>query len=101
MRMSSVRSSQDTYKGVAVSVLVSVEPDLDVDLAAVQLLEGEARHLLPHGEGLADRLVDLRPADPAGGGITEDPGHDRQQLDFNITGKVKLASIFNVEVTEI
>ena len=54
-------------------MLVSVEPDLDVNLAAVQPLEGEARHLLPHGEGLADRLVNIRPADSAGGGIAQDP----------------------------
>ena len=64
---------QETYKGVTVSVLVSVEPDLDVDLAPVQPLEGQARHLLPHGEGLADRLVHVRPADSAGGGVAQDP----------------------------
>ena len=73
VRKSSVRCSQGTYKGIAISVLVSVEPDLDVDLAPVQPLEGEARHLLPHGEGLADRLVHVRPADPAGGGVAQDP----------------------------
>merc|ERR1719500_231270 len=62
-----------TIKGIAVPVLVSVEPDLDVNLAAVQPLEGEAGHLLPHGEGLTGGLINIRPTDPARSGITQDP----------------------------
>ena len=54
-------------------MLVSVEPDLNVDLAVAQPLEGEARHLLPHDKGLPHRIVNLRPCDPARGRVAQDP----------------------------
>ena len=55
-------------------MLVSVEPDLNLDLAVAQPLEGEARDLLPHGEGLAHSLVHLVVGEAARGRVAEDPG---------------------------
>ena len=54
-------------------MLVSVEPDLNMDFAVVQPLKGEARDLLPHVEGLAHGLVHLGVGKAAGCRVTEDP----------------------------
>ena len=54
-------------------MLVSIEPDLDVNLAVCQPLERQPGDFLPHSEGLLDSLVNIRVTEAARGRVSQDP----------------------------
>ena len=72
-------------------MLVSIEPDLDVNLAVCQPLERQPRDFLPHSEGLLDSIVNIRVTEAARGGVSQDPA-------VTVTSVTKL---YTEEVTDL